>query len=91
LLKLSVSSLADMDEDDQQEIHQCISLRDVMNTDVQTISQEANLKKAIEQIIYNKYGCLPVVEGLKLVGIITEADFIKMTYKFLDILEDKKG
>ena len=91
LLKLSVSSLADMDEEDQQKIHQSISLRDVMNTDVQTISQEAKLKNAIEQIINNKYGCLPVLEDLKLVGIITEADFVKLTYKFLDLLEDKSN
>ena len=62
-----------------------------MNTDVQTISQEAKLKNAIEQIINNKYGCLPVLEDLKLVGIITEADFVKLTYKFLDLLEDKSN
>lgn len=62
-----------------------------MNTDVHTISQEAKLKNAIEKIINNKYGCLPVVEGLKLVGIITEADFVKLTYKFLDLLEDRSN
>lgn len=55
LLKLSISSLADMDEEDRKEIQQSISLRDVMNTDVQTISQEAKLKNAIEQIINNRH------------------------------------
>ncbi|MCI0408222.1 MAG: CBS domain-containing protein, partial [Acidobacteria bacterium] len=25
----------------------------------------------------NKYGCLPVVEGRHLVGILTEADFVR--------------
>jgi CBS domain-containing protein len=25
----------------------------------------------------NKYGCLPVVEGSRVVGIVTEADFVR--------------
>ena len=29
-------------------------------------------------MIYNKYGCLPVVEDDRLVGIITETDFLKL-------------
>jgi CBS domain-containing protein len=28
-------------------------------------------------LLENKVGCLPVVEGLRLVGIITEADFVR--------------
>lgn len=89
LLKLSVSSLAEVDEEDQQEIHKSICLKDVMNTDVQTTHPGARLKYSIKQIINNKYGCLPVLEGQKLVGIITEADFVKLTYKFLDLMEEE--
>jgi len=85
LLKLSVSSLAGVDETDQQELHQSIALKDVMNTDVQTTHRNAKLKYSIKQIINNKYGCLPVLEGRKLIGIITEADFVKLTYKFLEL------
>lgn len=32
-----------------------------------------------------KYGCLPVVEHQRLVGIITEADFLKLTRTLLSI------
>jgi len=35
-------------------------------------------RKAAETMIYNKYGCLPVVEKGRLVGIITETDFLKL-------------
>jgi CBS domain-containing protein len=31
----------------------------------------------------SKLGCLPVVEGEKLVGIVTEADFIRLAGWFL--------
>jgi CBS domain-containing membrane protein len=29
-------------------------------------------------MLENKYGCLPVVEGERLVGILTEADFVRL-------------
>ena len=32
----------------------------------------------------HKYGCLPVERDGKLVGILTEADFLRLTVSFLD-------
>ena len=90
MLKLSFSSLAELDENAQKEIHQGIPLRDVINRDVQTISPLDNLKYAIKQIISNKYGCLPVTEDNRLVGIITEADFVKFTYNLLNFVDENK-
>ncbi len=89
LLKMSVSSLADFDEEDQQKIHQDIPLKQVMNSDVETVGPDEKLETAIQKIISNKYGCLPMVEDNRLIGIITEADFVKLTYKFLCSWEDQ--
>ncbi len=50
-----------------------ISIRDVMISPVVTISQEANLSKAVEKFIANRVTHLVVVDGLKrLTGIITQ-------------------
>lgn len=52
-------------------------VRDIMSSEPDTIEPDALLNEAAEILLDNKVGCLPVVEGLKLVGILTEADFVR--------------
>jgi CBS domain-containing membrane protein len=49
----------------------------VMTNDPETIEADASVADAARIILENKFGCLPVVEGLQLVGILTESDFVK--------------
>ena len=53
-------------------------LRDIMRSDLVTVSSDTPLRAAAEIMIYNKFGCLPVVDDGTLVGIITETDFLKL-------------
>jgi CBS domain-containing membrane protein len=46
-------------------------------TEVETVEPDEDLKVAAELLIENKIGCLPVVEGTHLVGILTESDFVR--------------
>lgn len=75
---------------------------DVMIKDVKTIAPDAELEDAIYLMRQNKINVLPVLDGEKLVGIITNNDifdaFLKLTGYHeggtrvqLKILEDKKG
>lgn len=50
---------------------------DVMTKAPQTVSPEDTIDVAGELMTDNKYGCLPVVEGDMLVGILTESDFVR--------------
>ena len=43
-----------------------------------TTTPEATAKDAARKMIEHKVGCLPVLDGEKLVGIVTEGDFVKM-------------
>jgi CBS domain-containing membrane protein len=52
-------------------------IRGIMATEPDSIEPDATLKEAAEILLENKVGCLPVVEGLHLVGILTEADFVR--------------
>lgn len=52
-------------------------IRNIMLTEPDTIEPDAPLKDAAQLLLENKVGCLPVVEGLRLVGILTEADFVR--------------
>jgi CBS domain-containing membrane protein len=83
LLSLTISLLADIDEKEQDDLDRQIPIVEVMKTDVVTASPELDLCTAISFLLENKYGCLPVVSDKKLVGIVTEADFIKLTYSLL--------
>jgi CBS domain-containing membrane protein len=61
----------------QQEKLWRTKLREVMATEVETTEPDADLREAAQTLFENKLGCLPVVEGTRLVGILTEADFVR--------------
>ena len=52
-------------------------VEEVMVTGVETADPDEDIQSVAERIFENKFGCLPVVEGVHLVGIITEADFVR--------------
>ena len=48
------------------------------------VAPGAPAAEAAEIIERHKFGCLPVVENGKLVGILTEADFLKFARRYLE-------
>ncbi len=59
-----------------------------MRTDIKTISESTSLKEAAVLLLDHKYGCFPVVnEKNGLIGILTEADFLKLTISLMEALE----
>jgi CBS domain-containing membrane protein len=56
----------------------------LMDTDVVTTTPDTPAAKAARLIETRKIGCLPVVEGGKLVGIVTEADFVRLARQLLE-------
>jgi len=57
-------------------------VREIMGTEVDTLEPEASLREAAELLLENKVGCIPIVEGRRVVGILTEADFVR---RYLEI------
>lgn len=53
-----------------------LKIKDVMTTSVLTTTPETPLADAARMLIENKIGCLPVLEGDHLAGILTEGDFV---------------
>jgi CBS domain-containing protein len=49
-----------------------------MTAKVETIEPEAPPSEAARRMTEGKIGCLVVVEGERLVGILTEGDFVKL-------------
>jgi CBS domain-containing membrane protein len=87
VLANTISHLADIDQATQNEIDAGIPLQEIMRTDVRTVSPEDTVKEAANILYNNKYGCLPVVDKEKLVGIVTEADFLQLTIQLLEAMD----
>jgi CBS domain-containing protein len=54
------------------------AVKDIMATDVITTSPDTPLVDAARVLMERKIGCLPVVDNGRLVGIITEGDFVAL-------------
>ena len=65
----------------QRRILDSLSVKEVMTSEVATISPEAPLVEAARLLTDRKIGCLPVVDGGELVGILTEGDFVALVAK----------
>jgi CBS domain-containing membrane protein len=62
----------------QRKMLDSLRVKEVMTTDLITTGPDTPLIEAARVLMERKIGCLPVVEGGKLVGILTEADFVAM-------------
>lgn len=63
--------------DTQKALVKTIRIKEIMTEKVVTISPDATVKEAARIMIDKKIGCLPVVQGMKLIGIITETDILR--------------
>lgn len=57
-----------------QQVLESVTAAEIMSRDLVTISADAPLEQAIELICGYGINCLPVVEGTKLLGILTSTD-----------------
>ncbi len=68
----------------QRRLLKTIPVKEVMTTEVVTTSRDTPLREAAQQMLEGKIGCLPVVEQGKLVGILTESDFVALAARSSD-------
>ncbi len=62
----------------QRQILGTLAVKEVMTSDVVTTSPDTSLVEAARLLTERKIGCLPVVENGRLVGILTEGDFVAL-------------
>ena len=56
-------------------------VKEVMTTELVTTTPDMPLTEAARLMAHRKLGCLPVIEEGKLVGILTEGDFVSLAAK----------
>jgi len=77
LLRYSLIERTELPLSFQRSILRRIWVQEVMTSEVETAEPGQRLQEAALVMFENKYGCLPVVEGQRVVGILTEADFVR--------------
>ncbi|MCF8247017.1 MAG: CBS domain-containing protein [Saprospiraceae bacterium] len=58
-------------------------VREIMEKELITVSPQTKTVDALELLKQNYVGCLPVLHGNKLAGLVTERDFMKITAELL--------
>jgi CBS domain-containing protein len=76
LFKASLSSILGYDYADIRDHLKKVAIKDVMVKKVITIGPDAKIPEAGRIMLAKKIGCLPVVEGSRLMGMVTETDII---------------
>ena len=84
LLAASFSIFAEVEANEQRRVFATVPVVEIMHRDVVTVSPDLGASQAARILLENKYGCLPAVgEGGELLGIVTEADFLRLTVRLL--------
>jgi len=61
-----------------------VQVRDIMKTNLVTITPETSTLAALELMRERNIGCLPVVKDERLVGLVTAYDFLTVSAKLLE-------
>ncbi len=78
LLRSSLIEQADVPDFIEDALLRKLRVRELMTTGVLSVEPDVDIREAAQIMYENKYGCLPVVEGPRLVGILTESDFVRL-------------
>jgi len=82
LFRSALAAALGYGENAQKRLLRTLRVKEVMSEPAITVSPEAAAKEAIRLMLERKIGCLPVVEGHTLVGIVTETDILRYTVSF---------
>src|ERR1700752_4303832 len=77
LLRASLSTLSEFASEQRRAFLQVVEIKRVMSTPPIVIDPEATVAEAALVMAERKIVCLPVVEGGRLIGMLTETDVLR--------------
>jgi CBS domain-containing protein len=78
LYKASLGAVMKYGEKAQRAFLEGLVVKEIMSDPPITIAPHASVQEAARLMMEKKIGCLPVLEGAQLVGIVTETDMLKL-------------
>lgn len=91
LFRAAVSSLLHVGRRGEREWFAGVPVATVMTTTVVTVSPTTPIRTAVQLMLDARIGCLPVVEGDELVGLLGESDCLRHLAHVLDIAAEKRA
>src|SRR6266849_2084463 len=80
LFKAAMSSTMGYGEKAQKAYLQSVRVKEIMVYPVVTVAPDTSVAAAAAMIIDKGIGCLPVVNGTQLVGMVTKTDLLRCLY-----------
>lgn len=77
LLKASLSNVMGLPAEEQSLFLEGVSITEVMSAPPITIGAASTVREAAKLMAEQKIGCLPVMDGEELVGLVTETDVLR--------------
>lgn len=78
LLRNSLKGQSGLPPEAERQARLQVTAGEIMIQGVVTASPGQDIRDAARIMLDHKFGCLPVVEGHRLVGIVTESDFVRL-------------
>lgn len=83
VLRCSPSLLSEITQEEYNAIFENTPIARVMTRDPTSVTPDSPIRDAIALMMERKMGCLPVVEGGRLVGILTRSDLLNVLISLL--------
>ena len=80
LLAASLTTALEFGAKERRAFLRSVEVREVMTKNVVSVGPDMPIAKAARILIDRRIGCLPVVKGGALVGLVTETDFLRAAY-----------
>lgn len=77
LFKAAMSSAMGYGEKAQHQFLHSVRVKEIMVYPVITVTSDTDLQEAVRIIMEKGIGCLPVVDGTQLVGMVTKTDLLR--------------
>lgn len=78
LLRTGLGGQGQLPPEAERQARLHVNVGEIMIPDVVTARPDQDIRDAARIMLDNKFGCLPVVENHRLVGIVTESDFVRL-------------
>ena len=92
VLSVEESTLFDSNENvnSRLERDQYVKIDDFYRRDVVTINAHVSVHNAALTIQKYKIGCLPILSGDKLIGLVTDSDFVNVAINLIEVLSSRE-
>jgi CBS domain-containing protein len=90
LFLAGISSVLQFRQSAEKEWLAHIKIAEVMIRNLITIGPDSDAEEAVTRMLDHKIGCLPVVSGGKMVGLLSETDLLQYLRRILQIADVKR-